>query len=196
MVAAIDRVDPLGAAEVLDRQRRAARLHEVRVRVDPALRLRQVGDHVPRPGGEHERPVAGAGAGGSEAKWRASSRNETPPFSSANPWPSVWVLKISVSSLRPGRTAVIRVGRRVRARRRQRQRRRRPRPAARARSDAPGVTVDVQRRERLEAVGERDVAALQRGVRGVADEHHAAGAPSAWNGASGTLRPGSIQTRL
>ena len=44
---------------------------------------------------------------GSDAKWRASSTNAAPPFSSTNPWPSVCVLKMIVSLLRPGSTAVI-----------------------------------------------------------------------------------------
>ena len=34
----------------------------------------------------------------------------TGPFSSTKPWPSVWVLKISVSLLAPGSTAVARPG--------------------------------------------------------------------------------------
>ena len=55
VVAAGDRVDPLGAAEVLDRQRRCGPREDVRVCLHPAG-AREVGHHVPRPRGEHEGP--------------------------------------------------------------------------------------------------------------------------------------------
>ncbi len=57
LVAAVERVIPLGTAEVLDGQGRGGSLHEVRVSVDPPLRLGQVGGHVAGPGGEHHRAL-------------------------------------------------------------------------------------------------------------------------------------------
>src|SRR5207253_8106765 len=57
VVALPGRVVPYGAAEVLHGQRGGGTVGEVRVGVDPALRLRQVVAHVPGPGGEDQRSL-------------------------------------------------------------------------------------------------------------------------------------------